>query len=79
MKKPLLLLIILVIGIAAVNSQTPPIIYVAGDGSGDYNCDGTSDQIEINQALDFVANNSNYTTVYLKGQNTFWINEPIFI
>ena len=79
MKKTLLIIIILLIGIANVQSQTPPIIYVAGDGSGDYNCDGTSDQIEINQALDFVAANSNYTTVYLKGQNTFWIDEPIFI
>ncbi len=79
MKKLLLIIFFLLIGIATVKSQTPPIVYVASDGSGDYNCDGTSNQIEINQALDFVANNSNYTTVYLKGQNTYWINEPIFI
>ena len=58
-------------------AQTPPIVYVAGDGSGDYNCDGTNDHEEINQALQFVANNSEYTTVYLKGPNTFWISEPI--
>ena len=60
-------------------SQTPPIVYVATDGNGDYNCNGTSDQIEINQALDFVASHSDYTTVYLKGSTTFWINEPIYI
>ncbi|PHS64804.1 MAG: hypothetical protein COB12_07765 [Flavobacterium sp.] len=79
MRKSLLLITYLLIGIATMQSQTPPIIYVSGDGSGDYNCDGISDQIEINQALDFVAANSNYTTVYLKGQNTYWIDEPIFI
>lgn len=74
------LLIIILIGFITTGiSQTPPVIYVAGDGSGDYNCNGISDQIEINQALDFVDANSNYTTVYLKGQNTFWINEPIYI
>ena len=58
---------------------TPPIIYIAGDGSGNYNCDGKSDQIEINAALDYVAENSEYTTVYLKGANTFWIDEPVYI
>ena len=79
MKSSLLIIIILLQGLATVQSQTPPIVYVASDGSGDYNCDGISDQVEINQALDFVANNSNYTTVYLKGPNTFWIDEPIFI
>ena len=60
-------------------NTTPPIVYVAGDGSGNYNCDGKSDQIEINAALDFVAEHSEYTTVYLKGANTFWIDEPIYI
>ena len=79
MKKSLLILLFILIKIATVQSQTPPIVYVASDGSGDFNCDGTSDQIEINQALDFVANNSDYTTVYLKGPNTFWVDEPIFI
>jgi len=78
MKKSLFILFIL-IRIAIAQSQTPPIVYVAGDGSGDFNCDGTSDQIEINQALDFVAANTSFTTVYLKGSNTFWIDNPIFI
>lgn len=57
----------------------PPVIYVAGDGSGNYNCDGKSDQIEINAALDFVAEHPEFTTVHLKGPNTFWIDEPIYI
>jgi len=58
---------------------TPPIVYVAGDGSGDYNCDGKSDQIEINKALDFVATHPKYTTVHLKGSNTYWIDSTIYI
>ncbi|MCK5816685.1 MAG: right-handed parallel beta-helix repeat-containing protein, partial [Candidatus Marinimicrobia bacterium] len=78
MKKNILLILFLfVFGI--VKAQIPPIIYISGDGSGDYNCDGSSDQVEINQALDFVAADTNYTTVYLKGSNIYWINEPIYI
>jgi len=77
--KKILLIIAFSLSLIRVNAQTPPIIYVASDGSGDYNCDGTSDQIEINQALDFVAANSAYTTVHLKGATTFWIDEPVFI
>ncbi len=64
---------------AKVESPKSPIIYVAGDGSGDYNCDGQSDQEEINAALDFVAENPEFTTVYLKGGYTYWIDEPIVI
>jgi parallel beta-helix repeat protein len=45
---------------------TPPIAYVATDGSGNYNCDGTDDQIEINEAIDYVATHSDFTTVHLK-------------
>ncbi len=80
MKKHLYILFLL-IGILTVQSQTPPIIYVAGDGTGDpgFNCNGINDQVIINKALDSVAANPNYTTVYLKGPNTFWIDEPIFI
>jgi PKD repeat protein len=56
-----------------------PIVYVAGDNSGDFNCNGTNDQIEINQALQFVADNPQYTTVYLKGPFTYTINDTILI
>ena len=45
-------------------------VYVAGDGSGDYNCDGTDDHIQIQQALAYAASNPG-TTVYLKGPFTY--------
>ena len=56
-----------------------PIVYVAGDGSGDFNCDGKDDHVQINQALRFVADNSKYTTVYLKGPFTYVINDTLLI
>jgi hypothetical protein len=55
------------------------VVYVSGDGSGDFNCDGTADQVEINQALRFLANNSGYTIVYLKGPFTYTINSTIYV
>ncbi len=73
------LIIVILFTYTTAHSQTSSIIYVACDGSGDFNCDGTSDQKEINQALDFVAKNSDYSTVYLKGSKTFWIDGPILI
>jgi hypothetical protein len=33
------------------------VVYVAGDGSGDYKCDGKADDVQINQALEFAAEN----------------------
>ncbi len=62
-----------------IKAQTPPIVYVAGDGTGDYNCDGVSDQVQINQALDYVAANAGFTTVYLKGEFTYIIDEPVLM
>ena len=64
---------------SAVEPLSGLIIYVAGDGTGDYNCDGTDDHVEITQALDFVAANPEYTTVYLKGPFTYNVNEPMYI
>jgi parallel beta-helix repeat protein len=55
------------------------IIYVGWDGSGDFNCDGTADQVEINLALEFVQRNRNFTTVHLKGPHTYWINGTIYL
>jgi PKD repeat protein len=55
------------------------MVYVAGDGSGDFNCNGTNDQILINQALQFVAENSEYTTVHLKGPFTYVVNDTLLI
>ena len=54
-------------------------VYVAGDGSGDFNCNGSDDQIEINQALAYVEENPQFTTVHLRGPNTYVISDSIFI
>jgi len=63
----------------ALCRSSPPIIYVAGDGSGDFNCYGKNDQIQINQALQFVAKNHGYTTVHLKGPFTYVIDGTLLI
>jgi PKD repeat protein len=55
------------------------IIYVTGDGSGDYNCNATNADVKINQALQFVADNPEYTTVYLKGPFTYIIKDTLLI
>jgi len=64
---------------SALCVSSAPIVYVAGDGSGDFNCDGKDDHIQINQALKFVAENSAYTTVYLKGPFTYVIEDTLLI
>ncbi|RLE68752.1 MAG: hypothetical protein DRJ45_07535, partial [Thermoprotei archaeon] len=51
------------------------IVYVARDGSGDYNCDGKDDQIEINQAIAYI-NSIGGGTVHLKN-GTFVISDSI--
>lgn len=56
-----------------------PMIYVAGDGSGDFNCDGKDDHIQINEALKFVAENPEYTTVHLKGPFTYVVDDTLLI
>ncbi|MGB9941437.1 disaggregatase related repeat-containing protein, partial [Methanosarcina sp.] len=63
----------------ALCRTTAPIVYVAGDSSGDFNCVGTDDHVQINQALKFVADNSEYTTVHLKGPFTYVINDTLLI
>ncbi|HWQ49728.1 MAG TPA: right-handed parallel beta-helix repeat-containing protein [Methanosarcina sp.] len=55
------------------------VVYVAGDGSGNFTCDGIDDQVEINQALKYVAENPQYSAVYLKGPNTYVISDSILI
>jgi hypothetical protein len=58
--------------------NTSPVIYVAGDDSGNYNCDGKNDQVEINQALEYAANHPG-TTVYLKGPFDYDIESSCLI
>lgn len=74
-----LLLIFILFQMVCIAQAAPPVVYVAGDGSGDFNCDGVSDQIEINEALDFVATHDSYTTVHLKGNHIYWIDDTIEI
>ena len=54
-------------------------VYVTGDGSGNFTCDGSDDQVEINQALAYVAENPQYSTVHLKGPNIYDISDSILI
>jgi hypothetical protein len=72
---------ILIVMVTTALSIAPPekTIYVSGDESGDFNCNGTDDQIEINKALAYVAENSEFTTVHLKGPNTYVISDSIFV
>jgi len=71
-------LILASVPVASCRSPAPTI-YVAGDGSGDFNCDGKDDHVQINQALKFVAENSGYTTVHLKGPFTYVIDDTLLI
>ncbi len=84
MKKRLKILLLVVFLILANIStglcKTPaPVIYVAGDGSGDFNCDGKDDHVQINEALKFVTENPEYTTVHLKGPFTYVIDDTLLI
>ena len=55
------------------------VVYITTNGSGDFNCDGTDDQIEINKALAYVAENPQFTTVHLEGNTTYIISDSILI
>ncbi|NPE28438.1 DNRLRE domain-containing protein [Methanococcoides sp. SA1] len=82
MKKLNILLIvtfILLLIVPTALCSTAPIVYVATDGSGDYNTDGVADEVQINQAIGFVAANSGYTTVHLKGPATYVVADSILI
>jgi len=72
-------------GLHTMQPSNPPLsfsnktVYVAADGSGNFTCDGSNDQVEINKALAYVAENHQFTTVYLKGPNTYVISDSILI
>jgi hypothetical protein len=82
-KKLLLLSIIFVFLIVSItltlSKPSGTTVYVATNGSGDFNCDGSDDQVEINKALAYVAENPKFTTVYLEGPNTYVISDSISI
>jgi hypothetical protein len=83
----IVLIVLIAIGMAILpdryikpsKMQSNNTVYVAGDGSGDFNCDGIDDQVEINKALEYVAENPQYSTVQLKGPMTYVISNSIFI
>ena len=58
--------------------STLQVIYVAGDGTGNYNCDGINDQIQINQALSYAVSHPG-TTVYLKGPFVYDIENSCLV
>jgi hypothetical protein len=73
---------ITVLHIIQSNSSFTPsnkTVYVTGDGSGNFTCDKSNDQVEINQALAYVAENPQFSTVHLKGPNTYVISDSILI
>lgn len=59
-------------------SSAATTVYVDTDGTGDYNCDGTNDHLEINRALTYI-DSLGGGTVYLRGPNTYWIDSTLFI
>ncbi|MCW3136373.1 MAG: carboxypeptidase regulatory-like domain-containing protein [Canidatus Methanoxibalbensis ujae] len=61
--------------LADYQGEVSHIVYVATDGSGDYNCDGKDDQIEINQAIAYI-NSIGGGTVHLKA-GTYIISDSI--
>ena len=73
-----IILIFLIVGVTLTLSRpSSTTVYVATNGSGDFNCDGSDDQIEINEALAYVAENPKFTTVHLEGPNTYVISDSI--
>jgi hypothetical protein len=61
-----------------MGGQDSKVVTVAGDGRGDYNCDGKDDHVQINQALDYAASHPG-TIVHLKGQFTYYIGDSLRI
>jgi hypothetical protein len=51
---------------------------VAGDGTGDYNCDGSADQGEINKALAWAASNPG-NKIHLVGPFTYDLTDQLLI
>lgn len=61
---------------AVLGSENKRVIIVAGDGSGDFNCDGKDDQVQINQALDYAASLGG-ATIHLKGPHVYFISDSL--
>jgi hypothetical protein len=75
-----ILIFLIALGTTALSTTSPSTtMYIAADGRGNFNCDGSDDQVEINKALAYVAENPQFTTVHLKGPNTYVISDSILI
>ena len=75
-----LMCLYMLISVPTAFCMTPAsMVYVAGDGSGDFNCNGTNDQVQINLALQSAAGNAGYSTVHLKGPFTYVIGDTLLI
>ncbi len=59
-------------------SLKTPVVYIDTDGTGNYNCEGANDHVQINQALSYI-NGHGGGTVYLRGPNTYWIDSTLNI
>ncbi|MCE5231307.1 right-handed parallel beta-helix repeat-containing protein [bacterium] len=64
---------------AGAGQGKAPTVYVAGDGSGDFNCTGTSDSAVINAALIYAATHPGFKGVHLKGPHVYHVNDTIVI
>jgi polygalacturonase len=63
---------------AVLGGENKQVITVAGNGRGDFNCDGKDDHVQINQALDYAASHPG-TTVHLEGPYTYFIGDTLRI
>ncbi len=72
-------ILVLILTIIIIFVDSANTIYISINGSKKYNCNGQSDQKTINKALNYIAKNSQYTTVYIKGAGSCIIDEPILM
>lgn len=76
------LILVFIIAIVVLFLPTKPsekTIYVTTNGSGDFNCDSIDDQVEINKALAYAAENQEPTIVHLQGNATYVISDSVLI
>lgn len=72
-----ILIAIMIIFLSAKPSDK--VFYLTTNGSEEFSCDGVDDQIEINRALAYVAENPQYKAVHLEGNTTYIISDSILI
>lgn len=73
------LIFLIAVIIFLLSEPSGKVVYVTTNESGDFVCDCIEDQVEINKALAYVAENPEYTTVHLEGNTTYVISDSILI